>query len=190
MLKYAITGNIASGKSEVEKILRDKGFAVVDTDDIAHGILESSDAVKSEFGKFDILTDGRIDRKKLGALVFSNPEMLNKLESIIHPLVKNRLLKIFNGDFDTVFVSVPQLFEAGFEGMFDGILYIYADKNIRLKRLMQRNNLSESEALARLNAQIPDEEKKDKSDYVIENNGGLNALNEQIERFLLNQQIV
>ena len=138
MLKIAITGNIAAGKSTVENILKEKGFSVFDTDLIAHGILTDSEVVVKLFKGFDVYTDGKIDRQKVASIVFNDAQMLKQLEAIIHPLVREELLRIFAKDYKIVFVSVPQLFEAGFNQMFDKIIYITADKSIRLKRLMKR----------------------------------------------------
>lgn len=189
MLKIAITGNIASGKSTVEKILIEKGYKVFDTDKIVHEILENSDEVKQVFKDYDILTGGKIDRKKLGDLVFSNKDKLVLLESIIHPKVKNKLNEVFSMDYDIVFISVPQLFEAGFEKMFDKIIYVTADPNLRLQRLIKRNNLTEAEAGARINSQIKDEKKLGKCDFVIQNNGTPEDLINILENNILNNII-
>ena len=175
MLKIAIVGNIASGKSTVEKIIESKGFNVYDSDKIAHEILASNEEVKQRFGT--------VDRKELAKIVFSNLSMLKMLESIIHPLVKQEIENIFQRAKETVFISVPQLFEAGFESLFDKIIYVTAEKNIRLERLMKRNNLTKEEALVRINAQKEDE-KIEKSDFVIQNNNSLNDLEKEVENVL------
>ena len=175
MLKVAIVGNIASGKSTVEKIIEEKGFKVYDTDKIAHEILESSEDVLKEFGTNN--------RPEIAKIVFSAPDKLRKLEEIIHPLVKEKLLKIFENNFDLVFVSVPQLFEAGFEKLFDKIIYITADESTRRERLMKRNSLSPEEAQKRIEAQKEDN-KKERANFIIENNDSLDKLREQIQEIL------
>ena len=184
MLKVAITGNISAGKSVAEKILRDKGFYVFDTDIIAHDVLEKSEDVKKAFSGHDILTDSKIDRKKLAKVVFNNKDELNKLENIIHPLVKQELEKIFSRDYKIVFISVPQLFESGFNILFDKIILVTSDEKLRLERLMRRNNLSEEEAQIRIKSQIPQEEKISRSDFVVENNSSIDFLEEQIDKIL------
>lgn len=167
MIKVAIVGNIASGKSTVEKTIESKGFKVFDTDKIAHEILKNSSDVKNEFGT--------TDRKALAQIVFADSTKLQKLESIIHPKVKEELLKIFSTNEKIIFVSVPQLFEAGFEELFDKIIYVTADENIRKKRLMKRNSYSAEEAQKRISAQS-ENGKLEKSDFVIKNDGTLQDL--------------
>ena len=184
MIKIAITGNIASGKSAVEKLLQAKGFTVYDTDKIAHDILENSNEVKDVFKNYDIITDNKIDRKKLGNLVFSDKTLLHKLETIIHPKVKNKLLEIFEQDDFIIFVSVPQLFESGLETLFDKIVFITTPEEIRLERLMQRNNLSKEDALRRISAQEKEETKIPKCNFVIQNNADLTNLERQVNGLL------
>ena len=109
MLKIAITGNIASGKSQVEKILAEKyHFPVYDADKIAHIKLNEI----NDFYGYNVFTDGKIDRKKLGELVFKNPELKRKLENIIHPKVKKEIIEIFkkHSQEKCVFVSIPLLY--------------------------------------------------------------------------------
>ena len=187
MIRYAITGNIASGKSEAERIFSKNGFIVFDTDTITHDILIDKPDVPEAFKDYDVFEYGRLSRPKLSNLVFNNPELKTKLENIIHPLIKHELEEIFKtyADEKYIFISVPLLFEAGWENMFDKIILITCDEKIQLERLMKRNNLSKSDALKRLNAQLPQDIKIPKSDIVIENNFSIEDLQEKITKFIL-----
>ena len=168
MLKIAITGNIASGKSEVEKIIA-QNFPVFDADKIAHKFL------------------GNIDRRALGEKVFSDPVARKKLEEYIHPKVKDEILKIFcESQEKCVFVSIPLLFETGFDKLFDKIIFVQCDDKLRLERLMKRNNFTKEQALKRMNAQMPQDDKINKSDFVIHNNSTKEKLAEQVNELLNN----
>ena len=168
MLKIAITGNIASGKSEVEKTIA-QYFPVYDADKIAHKFL------------------GNVDRRALGEKVFSDPVERKKLEEYIHPKVKDEILKIFSESKDKcVFVSIPLLFETGFDKLFDKIIFVQCDDKLRLERLMKRNNFTKEQALKRMNAQMPQDEKINKSDFVIHNNSTKEELAEQVNELLNN----
>ena len=184
MIRVAITGNIASGKSQVENYLKSL-YPVVDTDAITHNLLEQNqNLIIDAFAPHKIAENGTISRKLLGALVFDNPELKTKLEDLLHPQIKTELQRFFaqHKDSSLVFASVPLLFEAKFEALFDKIIFIYAPDDIRLKRLMNRNNLSEQDATKRMNCQASQEEKLSKCDYVIKNDSSkeelLNKLNE------------
>lgn len=176
MQKIAITGNIASGKSTVENIIKDYGYNVYDTDKIAHEILNNSTEIKKHFGT--------TDRKEIAKIVFNDSKKLKELESIIHPQVKLELEKIFSNTQNIVFVSVPQLFETGFNSMFDKIIFVSADTGIRMQRLMKRNNLTKEEALKRIQAQEFEEEKIKKSDFIIINNNDITELKPQVKNIL------
>ena len=166
MLKIAITGNIASGKSEVEKIIA-QDFPVFDADKIAHKFL------------------GNVDRRALGEKVFSDPVERKKLEEYIHPKVKDEILKIFcESQEKCVFVSIPLLFETGFDKLFDKIIFVQCDDKLRLERLMKRNNFTKEQALKRMNAQMPQDEKINKSDFVIHNNSTKEELAVQVNELL------
>lgn len=188
MISIAVVGNIASGKSTVEDILRKKGYKVFDTDIIAHEVLKDlSEKIIVAFKDFDISQNGVISRKKLGDVVFNNKNLKETLEKIVHPEIKNRINRIFeeNKSEKYVFVSIPLLFEVGWRNLFDKILFIYTEDEIRLNRLMQRNNFTKEEALARTKSQLPQEEKAIAADFVIENNHNIDVLQKYIERFII-----
>lgn len=181
MLRVAITGNIASGKSTVEKILTQKGFSVLDTDKVTHKLL-NCDEVFDAFKGFDVVENGQISRQKLGQIVFNNNDLLKKLEQILHPKIQTEIENFFkeHKSEKVVFVSIPQLFEANMENLFDKIILITADDNIRLQRLVDRNGFDKDYAQKRINAQIPQEEKIKKSDTIINNNGTLDEIEKQL----------
>lgn len=191
MLKVAITGNIASGKSEVEKILRKKFFEVLDTDTVAHDLLRDEKIKKTiceTFAGFDILENKEISRSKLGKIVFEDKNLREKLEGILHPLIKQEIERFFNQQQESgkriAFVSVPLLFEVHFENLFDKIILVYANDEIRLKRLMERNDLTPEHAQNRIDIQMNQEDKKALSDFVIYNNGSLESLNEDTTKLI------
>ena len=170
MIKIALTGNIASGKSLVQKIISSLGYVVMDTDMCAHKMLKNNQDIIEYFG-----TDCR---EQLGKIVFSDNLKLKKLESILHPLVKNEIFNFFavNSNKNVVFVSVPQLFEAGFDNIFDKIIFVSAPYEMRLKRLIARNGYDSEYAKLRLNSQIDEKFKIPKCDCVIVNDSDIKSL--------------
>ena len=187
MIKVALTGNIASGKSTVQKILEDKGYKVLDTDKTGHILLDTMPEIKEAFNDYDILnSEGLIDRDKLGKIVFSTPALKQKLESIIHPAIKDNILQFFdqNKSENAVFVSIPLLFESDMRDIFDKAVLIYTDDFTRKERLILRNNYTPEYAELRMKAQIPQDEKKLLCDDIIFNNGTLSDLENSVEEFL------
>jgi dephospho-CoA kinase len=198
MLKVAITGNIASGKSTLEAILRKKGFEVLDTDFVSHNLLNEN-SVKSlimeVFAGFDILENGIISRPKLGKIVFENENLRKNLERIIHPEIKIEIERFFcsleEKGKKIAFVSVPLLFEANFQDIFDKIILVYADDDLRLERLMKRNDFTLERAKHRLDIQMSQEKKTALSDYILYNNGTLeDFFNQLVEQVTLNHLVV
>ena len=182
MLKVAITGNIASGKSVVQEILATSGFAVFDADIAAHELLDDNSAVLETFADFDILENGKISREKLGKIVFNNKNLLEKLNAIIHPLVRAEIEAFFaeNSDKNIVFAAVPLLYECGMENMFDRVVLIQTSDSVRLERLIKRSGYSREYALKRLESQMPQDKKAAKADFIINNDGDFGALTRQV----------
>lgn len=187
MIKIAITGNIASGKSTVQNILEEKGYKVLDTDKVGHTLLESLDEIKETFRNYDIFDkSGKISREKLGQLIFRNNDLKTKLEEIIHPAIKKEIINFFaqNKSENLIFVGIPLLFETNMRNIFDKALLIYTEDVTRKNRLLMRNSYTPEYAEIRMNSQIPQDEKKLLCDYVIYNNGTLSDLNKSVDNFL------
>lgn len=179
MTRIALTGNIASGKSAVSAILQENGYDVLDTDDVAHKLLTVKNVeLYDAFKNYDVFEDGEFSRKKLGELIFHDNILRKKLERILHPQIRAEIEK-----FDGI-VAIPLLFEAGMQDLFDKIIMVYTDDDIRLKRLMSRNNLTEEDAKMRMNSQTPQDKKVNLCDYVIYNNGTVEELKQTIIKLM------
>jgi len=190
MIKLAITGNISAGKTLIESLLQKEGIITVDTDEIVHELLsQDKEIIEKVNNLFDIDVkdnDGKINRKKVGDIVFSDKKKLKQLEKILHPEVKKLIDKIFQENINKkiVAVSVPQLYETGWEVYFDYVLLVIADDKIRIERLLKRNNLSKESAQKRLAAQISQEEKIKKADFVINNSEEVENTKLQLKKVL------
>ena len=183
-----ITGSIACGKSTVSNYLKSKGYIVIDADKIGHEALDD-DYVKEKlilaFGN-EILEDNKINRQKLGELVFGNSSNLNVLNSIIHPEIRKKILEKIdkNNDKELIFIDVALLFEAKFDDLVDKIIVVYVDKNTQLTRLMKRNFISKKEALSRIVSQMSPIEKAKLGDYTVNNNLDVINTYEQVDKVL------
>ncbi|GAB4553930.1 MAG: dephospho-CoA kinase [Geothermobacteraceae bacterium] len=173
-----ITGNIASGKSRVAARFGELGAVVVSADQLAREAVEPGTpalaAIVRRFGEAVLQDDGSLDRQKLGGLVFADAEARRQLEMITHPaiarLAEERLRQL-RGTKKLVVYEAPLLFEAGAEGRVDRVLVVTADEEVRLARLMARDGLDRRAALQRIRAQLPQEQKAARADYVIDNSG-------------------
>ena len=192
-----ITGGIASGKTSVKNILTNKGYIVIDSDIIAREVVEKGKppyyGVIDYFGNDILDKKDRIDRKKLGQLVFNSLEKRMKLEEILYPYIFEEILaQIHNQCLDgekVVFIDIPLLFEnkkiimdSGIT--FDQIWLVYCDRETQLERLTIRDNISLESANLRINAQMDIEDKKKMADVIIENTSTKEALIELIDVYL------
>ena len=184
--KYAValTGGIATGKSSAAEIFSKEGFEIIDADKIAHQILdEQAEQIAILFGAV-YLTEGRVDRKALGRLVFSDAQKRKKLESLLHPLIQEEIASLSNildRTKSPYLVDVPLFFESGAYPIAQTIV-VYAPKEIQVERLMRREGYSRIEAWQRLEAQMDIEIKKTQASYVIDNSGDRDQLARECQR--------
>ncbi len=187
MAKYLIglTGNIATGKSAVAKMLSKLGATVIDADALVHELQHSGtptyDAIMAAFGRGILDRAGEIDRKALGAIVFADPNQLRVLESILHPAVAiESQRRIETANTRVVVYEAIKLIEAGRVEMCDAIWVVTARPEVQLQRLMQYRGLSEAEARQRIDAQPPQSDKLKYASVVIDNSGALSDTQHQV----------
>ncbi len=191
MIHVGLTGGIATGKSTVAKMFREKGAVLLSLDDIAHDVMEPGKPVWREivstFGDKILRDNKSINRKKLAKIVFKDKTRLKKLESIIHPAIveswHNILTNVAKEKPDAVLISeVPLLFEKHLSGDFDATILVYAPPQIQIKRLVNRDSISPEEAKKRLEAQLPIDEKLQLATYVVYNDADLNNTRQQVDK--------
>ena len=193
MLVIGLTGPSGAGKGSVGAILREYEIPVIDADAVYHSLLippsPCLDALCEEFGETILSLDGSLNRRKLGEIVFSSSESLQKLNEISHRFVmediRNRLKKLRAKDIRAAVIDAPQLFEAEADKDCNIIISVLADKRLRLERIMERDGIDTESALRRMDAQKSDAFFRTHSNYIIENNGNLDLLRPQIHRILL-----
>jgi dephospho-CoA kinase len=189
MKRIGITGGIASGKSAVAGMLRELGFHVIDADALGHTLIEPGQPAYGEIvrecGDGILGADGRIDRGKLGAVVFAEPDKLEKLNAIVHPRVETKIHRQFaewekDGVRDAAFVEAALLVEAGYQKNLDGLVVAWCTPEQQVERLLARG-LSEAEARRRIAAQMPAEEKLQYATEKIDCSGSKEATRRQVE---------
>lgn len=176
-----LTGGSGTGKSTVTEMFLNSGYVVIDPDKIYAEVIaprgECIGEIENVFGKDYILPDGNLDRRKMSALVFSDKEKLDILNKITHKYVIERMNdKIKNEGEKDVVIDAPLLFTAGLYKMCDRIVCVVSDEKKRIDRITARDGIDERNALARIKAQMSNQEYIERSDYVIENNGSLDEL--------------
>jgi len=188
MLKVGLTGSIAVGKSYVVEIFRELGCAVLDADQTAREVVEPNTKgwrlIVEQFGSNILQPNNEIDRIKLGATIFADEAKRQLLNSIVHPLViekqnnwlREREAKNPNG---ISIIDAALMIESGGYRRFDKIIVVWCDSAMQLQRLVSRNNLNEQEALKRINAQMPQEEKKRYADFLIDTTQGFESARRQ-----------
>lgn len=183
-----LTGQIASGKSTVSAYLRQKGFAVVDADEIAHEVIRRGGrayaAVVQQFGAEFVGAEGEIDRRKLGQAVFADPEKLAQLNAITHPCICAEIRARLAAQRGTVFLDAPLLVQAGLDTLCGEIWQVTAAEDIRLGRIQVRDGLDADEARARMQSQAGVRMPTDRLVHTIDNSSDTAALYRQIDRLL------
>ena len=187
-LKIAITGSIGSGKSLFAGFIQEKGYTVINADNVSKEILASDSEVKKKvketFGESSF-TGNEINLKYLAEKVFSSPENVLRINSILHPLVVEKINKMMDNELlnnEKVFVEAALIYEANMENMFDLVVLITANQEVRYKR--KSEGLDYNDFLKRNSNQIPDEEKRKAADFIFENNGSTEELKRKAELLL------
>jgi dephospho-CoA kinase len=189
MLKVALTGGIATGKSYVLARLKHRGIPTIDADDIVHEALgpgtPTAHAIAAQFGRIFLKPDGSIDRSMLAGPVFSDPQTRRQLEAIVHPVVYETIRTWFDTlDHPIAVASIPLLYETRREADFDAIVVTVCPPEMQLRRLLDRG-MSEEEGLQRIAAQIPAEEKAARGNFVIRTDGTMAETDRQVEELLV-----
>jgi len=183
-----LTGGIATGKSTVSSILREAGAIIIDADTIARDAVQKNLPAWHEivriFGKEVLLPDGEIDRAYLGNIIFSDPAKKEILNKIVHPNVINKVAELIGKigketPDSIVILDVPLLVEAGMDKGLEDVILVYTPEDIQIKRLVERDKISDKDALLKVRSQIPIEKKRDFATIIIDNSGPIEAIKER-----------
>lgn len=193
-MKIAITGTFGAGKSSVRQILTHFGFTVVDCDQLAKSYYLNDSCIYDQLIELlqdypNTINDGKIQLANLSILFFNHQDLKNKIETLIHQQLKKDLNTIFN-KVETVFVEVPLLYELGWESMFDHVVVITCDTSIAMQRLEKYRNYNAQEYNKRMQYQMDANEKINRSDYVIYNNGDKDQLEMEVKIWLNKMNLI
>jgi len=188
--RIGLTGGIGSGKTTAAKRFAELGAKVYSADDIARRALDPGtncyDRVVSAFGESILLPDGAIDRKRLARIVFSDESKRTLLNGILHPYVIDRLFSDADQDFQAenfriAVFDIPLLFESGLDAQMDTTIVVASDTETRIRRVIERDGISREQALQRILVQMPDEEKRLRANYVLDNDGSKDDLCRRVD---------
>ena len=187
-----LTGGIASGKSTVARMMQKAGIPIVDADVVAREVVKVGEPaykhIVEHFGESVLLEDGAINRQALGNIIFHQEEKRKKLNEIVHPAVRGKMkedaAKYIQEGHPIVVMDIPLLFESKLTHLVEKTIVVYVDEPTQLQRLMERNSLSEEDALARIHSQMPLKEKLKLADEVIDNNGTILETEAQLNTIL------
>lgn len=186
MYLIGLTGNIATGKSTIMQILAELGAEVIDADQLAHEVIQPGGPaylkVIGAFGKEIVQSDGNLDRKRLGEIVFNDADRLRLLEQIVHPLVAERIVeRLRQTDKPVVVIEAIKLIEARLAALCNEVWVVTSPKEVQLQRLKETRGLKRAEAKLRIDAQPPQQEKVKVANVVIKNTGSLDDLRKRVE---------
>ncbi len=190
MLRVALTGGIASGKSYVLSRIAARGVPIIDADVLVHQALAAGSPlvapVAARFGRSVVAADGSVDRRALGALVFRDAEARADLEAIVHPDVFRRIDEWFTSLPPAPFAvaDIPLLFETRHQGLFDRVVVARCSPEEQMRRLERRNGLTAAEARERLQAQWPIDDKARNAHYLIDTSGSFEDTDRQVDQVL------
>jgi dephospho-CoA kinase len=191
MLTIGVTGGIGSGKSTATLFLRELGAPIIDADQVGHAIYAPDGPAYADmiaaFGTAILASDGTIDRKKLGPIVFADPDALRRLNSIVHPKMFTRMGELVrelraNGERNPIVVEAAILIEANWQPMFDEIWLVVASKERVVERIERDRGLKPEQTEARIRAQLADDERKKYCSVVISNNGTPKELRDRVAK--------
>jgi dephospho-CoA kinase len=182
----ALTGSIATGKSTVASLMALNGMRVIDADSISHEILEANSMwVKENFGE-EFIKNGKVDRPSLGKLIFSDSEAKKKLESFLHPLIRQEIEARAHKQDSFKFpylIDIPLFFESQAYDIKESVV-VYTPSELQLERFIKRNSFTKEESLKRIASQMPIDEKKERATWVIDNSKDLKHLQKEVEKFV------
>ncbi|WP_215142477.1 dephospho-CoA kinase [Exiguobacterium qingdaonense] len=190
MLKIGLTGGIATGKSTVSRLFRERGIPIIDADSIARMVVEpGGKAIEGVKAAFPSCFHGDVlNRPALGREIFHDEAKRQQLNELMHPAIREEMkeqMQSYEASGESVVMfDIPLLFEGTMLDLVDYSIVVYCREEIQLMRLMERNGLTKEEALARIHSQIPIEDKKHQADFLVNNNGALGELPPQIDRLI------